>query len=262
MNNIMGLEGNNIIGNYSLNNSTIEFYGKGNILILSDNTNLTNSRIRFTGNNSILYIDKNKMPLSLDVRLGNDSVSYIGKNVYTNKCVHIYATERENVIIGDDCLLSYEVTFRTADPHLIYDSISKKRINSAKSILVGDHVWIGQEALILKNTKIYSGSIIGGKAVISNKEVLSNTMWAGNPARKIKDDVFFISDATHDYTESDINNSLYNYSEDFIYSGNPNDYFEDINQQLKEEKSNTENKILTLKRGIVYNTDKNRFAKK
>ena len=38
MNKIMGLESNNIIGNYSLNNSTIEFYGKGNILILSDNT--------------------------------------------------------------------------------------------------------------------------------------------------------------------------------------------------------------------------------
>ena len=249
---------------------------------------MTNSRIRFTGNNSILYIDKNKMPLSLDVRLGNDSVSYIGKNVYTNKCVHIYATERENVIIGDDCLLSYEVTFRTADPHLIYDSISKKRINSAKSILVGDHVWIGQEALILKNTKIYSGSIIGGKAVISNKEVLSNTMWAGNPARKIKDDVFFIEAGTvhaicgglrllevqqncnityrlYDWgrgREVHIENSLYNYSEDFIYSENPNDYFEDINQQLKEEKSNTENKILTLKKGIVYNTDKNRFAKK
>ena len=202
------------------------------------------------------------MELKIDTSLGNDSVLYIGKNVYTNKCVHIYATERENIIIGNECLLSYDVTFRTADPHLIYDCISKNRINFSNSILIGDHVWIGQEALILKKTTIHSGSIIGGKAVISNKNILSNTMWAGNPARKIKDNVFFVSDATHDFTQNDINNYINYPNDDYIYQGNQNDSFLSINNLLKEQADNTNEKLLVLKKEIINNNDKNRFAKK
>lgn len=64
------------------------------------------------------------------------------------------------------------------------------RINNSKSIYIGDHVWIGQNALILKNTQIGSGSIIGAMSLVSHKKVASNCVYAGNPAQKIKENIF------------------------------------------------------------------------
>ena len=50
-------------------------------------------------------------------------------------------SERKNIIIGDQCLFSHTIWFRNADPHLIYDNITNKRINPTQSIYIGDHVW-------------------------------------------------------------------------------------------------------------------------
>lgn len=53
--------------------------------------------------------------------------------------------------------------------------------------------------LLLKGTRIASGSVIGGKAVVSGKAVPSNTIWAGNPARQIASGVFFHGGCVHNY---------------------------------------------------------------
>ena len=45
---------------------------------------------------------------------------------------------------------------RTADPHIIYD-IHRKRINPSKSVFIGDHVWCGQNVLLLKGCRVGSG---------------------------------------------------------------------------------------------------------
>lgn len=177
---------NKIVGNIEYKDSEITFAGDGNIFICNGNLLLENCKIRFTGSNSLIYIDENNYPISLNMRVGNDSVIYIGKDSYINRTSHLYATERKNIIIGNELLLSFDTYFRTADAHTIYDCKTKKRINSSKSILIGDRVWIGQQSLILKGTNIGSGSIIGGHSVISNKNVQSNSLYAGNPAKKNK----------------------------------------------------------------------------
>ncbi len=173
---IQNIEKNKIFGNPILTNAIIEFTGHDNILYLGKNIKLENVKIQFTGSNSLIYLDDNEKVLRFSARIGNDSVLYLGKNIIINKEIKLLATERKNIIIGDDCLLASSATFRTADAHLIYDIETGERINSAKSIYVGNHVWIGQQCLILKNTKIHSGSIIGGNSVLSNKSVPANTM--------------------------------------------------------------------------------------
>lgn len=250
--------GNQIIGNFTMEDCTIEFKGHNNILYCGENVCLKNCKLRFTGSNSLIYLDDNKMPIFLDARVGNDSVIYFGKDNYINRNFHIYATERKNVIIGNDCLFSFGNYLRTSDPHLIYD-INGDRINEAKSIYIGDHVWIGQESLILKNTYIGSGAIIGGHSVVSNKIVSSNSIYGGNPVKKIRQNVFFLGDSAHDFTECDCIDFNHIDKVDFIYQLDDNTLsFNEIENDLCSSFTSL-SKLDYIQENISSNNSKNRF---
>lgn len=252
---------NEIIGEIQYINSSIEFKGNNNKFICNSNLTLENCKIRFTGSNSLIYIDKNDYPISLNMRVGNDSVIYIGKDCYTNRTSHLYATERKNIIIGNQMLLSFNTYFRTADPHIIYDCNTKERINFSKSILIGDKVWIGQDALILKGTILGSGSIIGGHSVVSNKIIRSNSLYAGNPVKKIRDNVFFASPkSTHNFDEQEeITTRVYEQTDDYIYEKDKNTLsLKTLDNDLMSLKTVNE-KIKYLENNVINNNSKNRF---
>jgi NDP-sugar pyrophosphorylase family protein len=195
------------------------------------------------------------------MRVGNDSVIYIGKDCYTNRTSHLYATERKNIIIGNQLLLSFDTYFRTADPHIICDCKTKERINFSKSILIGDKVWIGQQSLILKGTVIGSGAIIGGHSVVSNKTIKSNSLYAGNPAKKIKEGVFYVSPkSTHDLDEEEeMNTKIYTGEEDYTYENDENTIsLKQLDSELMKI-NNASEKVKYLEYKIVNNNSKNRF---
>lgn len=254
---------NKIIGNINFVNSHIEFKENNNVFFCNGNLTLENCLVRFTGSNSLIYIENNEYPMSLNMRVGNDSVIYIGSDCYINKTSNLYATERKNIIIGDQLLLSFDVYFRTADPHLIYDTKTKKRINNSKSILIGDRVWIGQSSLILKGNVIGSGCIIGGHSVLSNKSLKSNTMYAGSPAKKIRDNVFYGAHrSTHDFDEDQEKNSEY-YSEididRYVYLRDSNTIsLKQIDTEISRIKK-VSDKIEYIKENLSNNHNKNRF---
>ena len=173
---------------------------------LGQTVKLKNCSIHFFGSNNLIYFCHNVM--SVNVSIYNDSTLYIGPAFSTNKTTNIIISEQTSVFIGKENLYSFDVWFRTADPHLIYDCETRKRINPSKSIFIGDHVWIGQDCLIMKNTFIGSGSIIGAKSVCSNKIYDSNSSYGGYPAKKLKDGVFFTKDCVHNYKETETELSL------------------------------------------------------
>ena len=202
-------DGNKIQGSTpELNNSTIQFNGKNNILYCEKGVKLKGSTINFNGNNSLVYLSSNKYNCILNIFINNDQVFYMGKDSYINDKLNIFLSEQKNIYIGSYCLFSTEVVLRNADPHLIYDGDTKKRINPTKSIFIGDHVWVGQRAMILKGTQIDSGSIIGAMSVVSGKKIPHNTSWAGNPVRQIKDNIFWSSEAVHPWVQWHTNLSL------------------------------------------------------
>lgn len=172
----------------------------------------------------------------------------------------MYATERKNIIIGNECLISFGNYLRTADPHEIYDIKTKKRINNSKSILIGDHVWIGQCTLILKNTIIGSGAIIGGNSVVSGKKIPSNSIYAGNPAKKIKEGVFFPHvNSTHDYTLEDEEGNKFNHDDSYIYENDGNVIsLSEIDKELFKLKT-SDDKLKYLILNVSNNENKNRF---
>lgn len=184
-----------------LKNSHIVFNGSNNILVVDDGVEIVNSEIKINGDNSVCYIRPQKTPLYADFTVNGGCCVFIGKNTYTNGKLYLIASERQNILIGDDGLFSFGIWIRTADPHLLYDCESKERINPSMSVLIGDHVWVGQNALILKGTHIGSGSIIGAASVVSHKTVGSNCAAVGNPAKVIKSGVFFTKDCVHNWSK-------------------------------------------------------------
>lgn len=53
-------------------------------------------------------------------------------------------------------------------------------------IRIGNHVWIGSRATILKGVSIGDGAIIASGAVVS-RDVEAGSIVAGNPARVVKE---------------------------------------------------------------------------
>ena len=55
------------------------------------------------------------------------------------------------------------------------------------SIIIKDDVWIGANSLILKGTIINEKVVVGAGSVITGKSLDENSIYAGNPCKKIKE---------------------------------------------------------------------------
>lgn len=256
MNLIKTDEKNNKILNYKpqLINSEIIFNGENNVLICEENVILNGSIINFYGNNSIIYLSSDYNHYKIFVNIFNNSVLFIDENNYFGSKLFMIISEEKSIFIGKDCMFSHGISVRLADAHLIYDVDSMKRINLSEDVYFGDHVWIGQDALILKGTHIGSGSIIGARAVITNKKVKSNSISAGVPSKEIKKNVFFDGRSVHKFTENETEQFMQYSSDKWIYSNeNAKTGFNKI------EEINKINDIdLKIKKIIELRNDKNK----
>lgn len=88
--------------------------------------------------------------------------------------------------IGKDCAIGRDVVIRSYDGH----TIKKIGYNISEPIKIGNHVWIGQGAQILKGVNIGDGAVIAAGAVVT-KDVAPHTSVGGVPAKLISQDVYW-----------------------------------------------------------------------
>lgn len=253
------LKENKILGDYpNMKNSVINFKGSNNVAFFEEGVVLSNSNINFDGNNSLVYIGKSSYDCQINATVLNNSVFYVGRNNYFNGRLNCICSEQKHIFLGDNCLFSFGIWMRTADPHLVYSSLTHKRLNDSKSIFIGDSVWIGQQAVVLKGTRIGSGSIVGAASVVANKTIQSNQSVAGNPVRMIARDVFWDKKCVHAYTDCQTAEVEVNQSEEYIFSKDEKEYipFDEVDRMFSE-KISAEEKIRKITKMGGW---KNRFA--
>lgn len=92
----------------------------------------------------------------------------------------------EEIHIGKGTIISSNCYITDSDQHFVVEKNVKKV--KTKPIKIGRNVWIGRNVIILKGVEIGDNSIVGAGSVVT-KSIPPNTMFAGNPAIKIKENI-------------------------------------------------------------------------
>ena len=187
--------------------------GKDNIFLIDQSATLLTCSFDIVGNNNSIEIqegcilnnvlffirgDNNKIKIGQRVKfIRGGSIwiedygceAIIGDST-TFEDIHLAVTEPNSKIhIGKDCMFAYNIDIRTGDSHSIIDSISKKRINNAQDVFIGNHVWIASHVTILKGVHIPDNSVVATRAVVTKSFTEKNILIAGMPAKKLKENI-------------------------------------------------------------------------
>lgn len=110
----------------------------------------------------------------------------IGKNCYAGWFTTMQAVSGTSICVGDNCAISHNVKFYTSSniTNQNFD-INQPKIKSAKSISVGNGVWIGANVFINPGVKIGNNVVIGANSVVT-KDIEDYCVVGGVPAQIIK----------------------------------------------------------------------------
>lgn len=189
---------------------TITDNGQGNrVSIPPEAVQQMQGAVTLSGANTVLEIGEGCRCLSLRIELGSDVHVFVGRDcslghleIYAirgarisvgdrcrmNGLVRLMAHEKASLTLGADCLLSGFVDVTVSDMHSIVDVATGARVNPARDVTIGEHVWVGQHTQILKGARIGADSVIGAGSVVAG-DIPANTVAAGTPARVIRSGV-------------------------------------------------------------------------
>lgn len=91
-----------------------------------------------------------------------------------------------DIRIGPDCMFSDGILLQSSDQHGIVDLGTGHIVNNRRRFLtIGEHVWVGRQAIVLPDVEVGRGVIVGAGAVITT-QVPEFCIVGGVPARVIK----------------------------------------------------------------------------
>jgi acetyltransferase-like isoleucine patch superfamily enzyme len=165
----------------------IRFRGNENQLIFLPGASVKDCQIELIGDNHRLLIGENVV-LTQSILWFEDQecMISIGSGTTMQRNGHIAVTEPGRKIeIGENCMFSFDVDIRNGDSHSIVEAATGKRVNWAKNISIGEHVWLGAYSQVLGGADIGKNAIIGIRSLVKGK-VGEGVIAAGIPAKPIR----------------------------------------------------------------------------
>jgi len=200
----------------------LEIDGDNNAIILRKGAKLENCRIQihadweagnFRGNRNRVYIGEvGSFANTMIECKGSDNSLQIGAKVYVLMNAELFlegygcsirigdktsiqsavfsCSELDTSIdIGEDSMISPMVVFSTGDGHPVFKVDTFERINPAKRIVTGRHVWFTANARLMKGAQIGDNCIVGYGSLINQPiqdesgRLVCNALIAGTPAQ-------------------------------------------------------------------------------
>lgn len=187
------------------------------IAINSDGTeelaaSIAGALIEFRGKDSVVRISKGAKLIGCKFFLGTECSIEIESSKYTIRNVVAHVTfafgrlkigkdfsswgvslkleePSTTVTFGQDCMLSYGITIRTTDGHQILDLSTGNVVNFGADVMIGNHCWIGQDAMILKGVTLANGTIVAARSLVAKSVAEENTIIAGVSAKVVRRNV-------------------------------------------------------------------------
>lgn len=157
--------------------------------------------------NTVIQAIIGKISIGKETIIGNESeiIGFceieIGEKCHFSRDLVIRNHLKSKIRVGDVCLFSWKVTLVSGDGHGIYD-LEKKELYNFKEgtmdIEIGEHVWIGNGAMILSKTSILYGSVIAAASLIKG-QIPNNVVATGMPLKIIRENVAWGPNAMMDF---------------------------------------------------------------
>ncbi len=132
-------------------------------------------------NSTVIVNDSFTVYNGSDIRVLDNGVLTLNGG-FCNDGVQISCAKR--ITLGKGCAIARDVIIRDNDAHQLLNTGHK----IAKDIYIGEHVWIGTRAIILKGVTIGDGAVVAAGAVVT-KDVPAKCLVAGVPANVIRENV-------------------------------------------------------------------------
>jgi len=118
--------------------------------------------------NTLIIVKGGRMQIGADGFIGSGSVLACG----------------ERLVIGSSALIAEYVTIRDQDHGTGGNGPYRMQALVTAPVTIGDNVWLGAKATVLKGVSIGDGAVIGAGAVVT-RDVAAGVRAAGVPARPL-----------------------------------------------------------------------------
>jgi maltose O-acetyltransferase len=112
-----------------------------------------------------------------------DSLVEIGERTHLNNGITLIS-EGPGISIGRRCLIGPGVHIYDSDFHALEASKRETEPPLRAAVTIGDEVFIGSGAMLLKGVRVGAGSVVGAGAVVTS-DVPDGAVVAGSPARAV-----------------------------------------------------------------------------
>lgn len=194
--------GNAFVCHGRLYHSTILLEGSGCRVEIGKNCVIKNTTIRVSGRNNRLIIGDGVIFAeggTIKLEDEGNTIS-IGRGTSIINAFIAASDYNTEITFGERCMVSNQVVVRNSDVHSILNT-DGQRINHGRSTHIGNHVWLGYGATVLKGATIGAGSIVGSQAVVPGREFPEGVVIAGNPAKVVKEGVNWCGERLKPNTE-------------------------------------------------------------
>lgn len=190
-NNTVDIPGKNIA-------ARVYIYGNNNTIQIGESIRGGKLNIHIRGNNNKIHIMPSDELVKLDISIGNhmeisNSEIFIDEHACIVGIEILVEQHHCKMHVGKNCLMSKDILFRLGEiPHLVFDAKTHEYVDTPAELTIGDHVWIGAGATLLKKVKIGNDCIVGTRAVVTKEFNENNVLLAGNPAQIKRRDVYWV----------------------------------------------------------------------
>lgn len=177
-------------GSIQINSKISRFMIKMNIDNGSEGMNNAlkkNGYLSINKEGKVIFEGEANFAIGFSMRVDGGEIIF-GNNFSSNR--HCFISCVNKIIFGNDVLLGWGVNFLDSDGHGLYKIEElDKRTNMAEPIYIGNHVWIGANAHILKGVTIPKDCVVGYNSCVTKRFNKSNCVIAGYPSKVVKEGI-------------------------------------------------------------------------